>query len=226
MTERRDGSAGLSGSADGAAARRTRAAAVAAVGGDGGEPAHPRQVHGARVLRAGTGASGPLGDGDGVWTTEARLPLLVLGADCCILALAARDGSAVAAVHAGWRGAVAGVPGAAVAAMARGAGVPPAALRAALGPGIGPCCYEVGPEVEAAFRAAHGPAASAWFRPGPRGRAHLDLGAAVKALLASAGVPGDAVAPPAGCTACEPERWFSHRRGDGGRQALVVARGP
>jgi copper oxidase (laccase) domain-containing protein len=223
---RPDGSLGFTGAPDRDAIRAARVRLLGAAGLDAAACAGIRQVHGAAAFlvrepgRGGLDPSCSPGEGDILATDRAGIPLLVLGADCVIGALAAADGRAVAAFHAGWRGAAAGAPAAAVAAL-EGLGVPAGEQRAALGPCIGPCCYEVGPEVAAAFAGA--PGGADLLRPGPRGRPHLDLPGAVREALVASGVPREAVASPPGCTACEPGRWFSHRRGDAGRQGLVVA---
>jgi copper oxidase (laccase) domain-containing protein len=106
-------------------------------------------------------------------------------------------------LHAGWRGLAAGVIPAGVAALG------PGPYAAAIGPGIGPCCYEVGDEVRAAF--------------GTTGR-HLDLKRVAREQLERAGV--ETIADAGLCTACEAERFFSHRRDRGrtGRQAGVAWR--
>ncbi len=106
--------------------------------------AYLHQVHGRRVWRA----SGPglQGDGDALFTTTPGLPLAVGTADCLPVVLEAADGVGLA--HVGWRGAVAGVVAALRGAM-EAEGLAP--LRAAVGPGIGPCCFAVGPEVAAAL---------------------------------------------------------------------------
>ena len=108
------------------------------------EWAFVRQVHGSKVVQADV--PGLHGEADALVTTVPILPLTVAVADCVPIVLEG-DG-AVGIVHAGWRGAAAGVATAAVVAMA-GLGAPP--LRAAIGPGIGPCCFEVGPEVSERF---------------------------------------------------------------------------
>jgi hypothetical protein len=84
---------------------------------------------------------------------------------------------------------------------------PGAVLRAALGPALRVCCFEVGPEVAARFP-------SACLRPGPR-RAHLDLAGAARGRLRDAGIPDTAIAEAGACTFCSPELFYSHRR-DGG----------
>lgn len=214
---------GFTGAPDPAAVREARSRFLGGAGADPAAAAAVRQVHGARVLAAGPGERGrggldpaaSLGEADGILTAEADLPLLVLSADCVVAALAPDDGRALAVFHAGWRGAAAGIPGAAVAALAGRSGAPPSAMRAVLGPAIGPCCYEVGEEVAAAF--------PGFLRPGRGERPHLDLPGAVRGALAAAGVPEEAVAAAGGCTLCG-EGWFSHRRGDAGRQVLAAWR--
>jgi hypothetical protein len=103
-----------------------------------------RQVHGTEVLVADR--PGRLGEADGIITTHPGLPLAVATADCLPVVLSGAGGVGIA--HAGWRGAAAGVVAAVRTALAD-AGAPPS--RAAIGPGIGPCCFEVGPEVAARF---------------------------------------------------------------------------
>ncbi|MBD0328889.1 MAG: laccase domain-containing protein [Thermoleophilia bacterium] len=165
--------------------------------------AHPervawtRQVHGARVVAA----DGRVVPADGVWTDEPGRALLVVAADCLPVALARVDGArpALALLHVGWRGLVGGVVAAGRAALAG------RLVAAAVGPGIGPCCYEVRDDVAGPVRAAFG---LGLVRDG-----RLDLPAAVERALRAAGVAR--VDRIGGCTACEPERFFSHRR-DGG----------
>jgi YfiH family protein len=104
-----------------------------------------RQVHGATVRRVD--APGDQGEADALFTTRSEISLAAATADCVPIVVAGNGG--VAVVHAGWRGAVAGIVPAALAALDE-AGVEPE--RAALGPAIRACCYEVGPEVAAQFR--------------------------------------------------------------------------
>jgi len=219
VSGRDEGGMGFTGAPDPAAVREARRRLLASLGLDAAAAVSARQVHGSRVLVVGAGAAP--GDADGLVTGSPGVPLLALAADCAVAVLAAADGRAVGVVHAGWRGAAAGAPQAAVAAFREGLGVAPRDLRAALSPAAGPCCYEVGEEVRGAF----GANAAAWFRPGPRGRPHLDLPGAVRAGLVAAGMDPSAIAPPGPCTICGPA-WFSHRRGDRLRQAVVVARIP
>ena len=154
-----------------------------------------RQIHSTLVHRAEPGARGE--PGDGLWTEEPDLPVLAMSADCLPIALArAGDGRpGVAVLHAGWRGLLAGI-------VAEGVGALGGRVHAAIGPAIGPCCYEVGPEVAEPFAAAFGPDVL-------QGR-NLDLWTAAERALRAAGV--DEVERVDLCTSCNPELFFSHRR--------------
>jgi polyphenol oxidase len=174
--------------------------------------ARVRQVHGAKVVARATPAS-PSEEADGVISTRPGLAACVTVADCVPILLARPDGSAVAAVHAGWRGTLAGVAAEAVRALV--AGREGAAPLAVIGPSIGPCCYEVSDELAAQFTAAFGPRV---VQPGARGH-HLDLWLANERALRDAGVTR--VAQLRRCTACEPRLFYSHRR-DGGRTGRMV----
>jgi len=118
----------------------------------------PRQVHSAEVRRVGAGDRGRFIPGcDALITDEPGVPLLLRFADCVPIFLYDPRRKAIGLAHAGWRGTVAGMAQAIVRAMAEAFGSRPGDLVAALGPAIGPCCYEVGPEVVAAVEAAFGP---------------------------------------------------------------------
>lgn len=229
-TERCDGPVGPRG-APGVHENRTRVAA--AVGGDGAALVVPEQVHGATVAVVGAahrgaghgGALPAVARTDGLVTADAGVPLLSQGADCPLIALADPEARVVAAIHSGWRGTVARIASRGVAA-ACGAGASPARLRAAVFPGIGPCCFEVGPDVAQAFAGAFGAASSAWFTARGDGTDRLlcDVRAAIVATLRDEGVPPDAIDVVPGCTACGGNLW-SHRASRGGpeRHGLVIA---
>lgn len=159
-----------------------------------------RQVHGSVVLEAK--APGRLGPGDALFTLTPMLPMAVATADCYPVVLEGEGGTGL--IHAGWRGVAAGVVGNARRAM-EAAGV--AAERAAIGPGIGPCCFEVGPEVAACF-----PGRTALTRRGTTG---VDLLAAILADL-----EGMEVWNADACTSCG-AGFHSYRR-DGTEQRQVA----
>ncbi len=156
---------------------------------------------------------------DGAFWLAGDGPLvpLVRTADCVPALLAERDGRAAAAVHAGWRGVVAGVVGSAIRELAA-AGVDPARLVVALGPSIGPCCYEVGEEVANALAAASGVEPTG----GPEGRPRVDLGLAVRRQLEDRGVPSRVISTAPWCTRCRDDLFFSYRR-DGERAGRMLA---
>jgi copper oxidase (laccase) domain-containing protein len=158
------------------------------------------------VNRAESGERGR--EGDGLWTDEPGIPMLKLTADCLPIALARRKGEkpALALLHAGRLGLLHGIVAAGVAAVG-------GKLAAVIGPGIGPCCYEVGDDIAGAYRARFGEDALS-------GR-NLDLWTVAERELRAAGV--ESVERLDLCTACDPVRFFSHRR-DGpvtGRQGVV-----
>jgi YfiH family protein len=185
-----------------------RRRACAAIGADLGTLALNYQVHSDRVVRAAAGMRGE--HADGLWTDEPGLPILAMSADCLPIVLARVDSStpAVAVLHAGWKGLLAGIVAAGAEALGDGK------LAAAIGPGIGPCCYEVGEEVAAPFRERFGDDVV-------RGR-RLDLWTSAERALRAAGV--ERVDRFDRCTACEPETFFSHRRDAGrtGRQGVIA----
>jgi hypothetical protein len=185
------------------------------------EPLWLDQVHGADVLGADAPGVAPrAADGrpraDAVVTHRAGVVCCIQVADCLPVLLAARDGSAIGAAHAGWRGLAAGVIENTVRAMR----VPAAGLVAWLGPAIGPEKFEVGEDVREAF-VARGPRAAAQFRPNERGRWLCDLPALARAQLAALGVVS--VSGGQWCTMSDAERFFSHRRdGRSGRMAALL----
>ncbi len=176
------------------------------------EFARVRQVHGARVI-TGAAPTPPCDEADGVVATTPGVAACVAVADCVPVLLARPDGSAVAALHAGWRGTLARIAAEGVRALTEGTnGEAPLAV---IGPSIGPCCYQVSEELAAQFAAAFGPRV---IQRGPHGPS-LDLWVANERALRDAGVSRVAVLRR--CTACEPRLFFSHRR-DGGRTGRMV----
>lgn len=175
------------------------------------------QVHGLHIVRvreAGELAAVAAQEADGLSSSEPGLGLSVRVADCTPILMACPRTGACAALHAGWRGTVAGMAAAGVRHMADQFGCRSDELRVALGPCIGPCCFEVGPEVVAAFLAAMPAAAEhgvIWSPPG--GRAHIDLRRYQHRELVAAGVSSESIDASTDCTLCDPGgRFFSFRR--------------
>ena len=186
-----------------------------AVGADPNEATMAWQRHGANVARAdarGIVMPGTVYDHcDGLWSDEPGRAMLLLTADCLPIAIARANGErpAVGILHAGWRGLLAGIVGAGARTLGS------RSLAAAIGPSIGPCCYEVGEEVARPFREAFG-------EDVVREDSHLDLWTAAERALRAAGV--DRVDRADVCTACNGRRFFSHRRDHGrtGRQGVIA----
>lgn len=181
------------------------------------------QVHGGAVhaVRAGQAAHPGPSDtrADALVTRDGARVLAVRIADCAPVLIASSDGRAVAAVHAGWRGVVAGVVRNALAALRAEDGGQ--CFVAAVGPCLSVMHFEIGPEVAAEFEREFGPT-TPHLRPGPRGRPLLDLKGALREQLEHAGVEEVDVMPH--CTYADAERFFSHRRDAGrtGRMAAVI----
>jgi hypothetical protein len=192
-----------------------RRRAVEAAGGDGAMATMAWQVHGSdvrevddrpapgRFLEPGAEA---FPKSDGLATGLAGRPLVLLTADCLPVAIARRDGGRLAVLHAGWRGLSAGIVEQGVEAV----GGPAAAV---VGPGAGPCCYEVGEDVAAVLRGRFG---NDVVREG-----RADLWLAARRALEQGGVAEIEVAGE--CSICGEDRYFSHRRDRGttGRQGIV-----
>ncbi|MDQ3916244.1 MAG: polyphenol oxidase family protein [Actinomycetota bacterium] len=180
-----------------------RRRAGGAAGFDAGRLTLAMQVHAADIADVGPDDSGVVGEADGLFTAAPGPVLAILAADCAPVALWGTDG--VAIVHAGWRGLVAGV-------VAKGVERVGAVHGAWIGPAIHACCYEVGPEVVAAFREAGFPVAD---------ESHVDPGRAACVALRQAGVERLVMSDL--CTSCDP-RFFSYRRdGVTGRHGAFVS---
>jgi len=176
-----------------------------AVGAEPDRLAMNRQVHAATVNRAEPGERGR--EGDGLWTDVPGVPMLKVTADCLPVALARQNGQpGLALLHAGRLGLLEGILETGVATLGGDR------IAAVVGPGIGPCCYEVGDEIGDAYRGRFGAEAV-------RGR-NLDLWTVAERVLREAGV--SSVERLDVCTACNAE-FFSHRRDGGvtGRQGVI-----
>jgi YfiH family protein len=199
-----------------------------------------RQIHSDIVHVVSIANSQPVAEapkGDALITNEPGLLLVVQTADCVPILLADKKRHAIGAIHSGWRGTLQRIAEKALGRMQMEFGTRPQDVVAALGPGIGQCCFEVGPEVAAEF-AAKFPEARQWFKgpfealargdndpnwlpwltmrpPGhqlPEPRAHLDLIAANRTILRVAGVQPRNIFSSELCTACRTDLFFSYRR--------------
>jgi purine-nucleoside/S-methyl-5'-thioadenosine phosphorylase / adenosine deaminase len=179
-----------------------------------------KQVHGAEVLRATEG--GLAGNADALMTDKPALPIAVFSADCVPLVIYDPEGRRLAVVHAGWRGTARSVARAAVLALV-GAGGLPEQFIVAVGPSIGPCCYEVDKPVIARLDQAFPGRWGAWVRSVGAGKWMLDLWAANEHQLLSAGLRGDRIDNPRLCTGCRTDLFYSYRRGHKGRLVSIGA---
>jgi YfiH family protein len=214
-----------------------------AIGAEKLSPVLLRQIHSDVIhtidarSAAGLTQGAPALSGDALITREPGILLAVQTADCLPILLADTKAKAVAAIHSGWRGTLAGIAEKTVGRMRMEFGTRPENLVAAIGPGIGGCCYEVGGEVAQQFEARH-PNAREWFDgpfdklaagendpnwlpwltmrpPGhapPPLTVNLDLIAANRSILAAAGVPAARIFCSGYCTACRTDLFFSYRR--------------
>jgi YfiH family protein len=155
------------------------------------------QIHSDLALYADR--AGCLGDGDAILSDAGGRFVAVKTADCLPILLVDERHRAVAAVHAGWRGTVAGVCISSLKAMAARWGTRPAHLHAAIGPGIGPCCFEVGPEVAVQFGE-------------PFQRSHINLEQANRRQLIEAGLVPERIYTLGLCTFCLSDQFHSFRR--------------
>ena len=212
--------------------RENRRRLAAAFGANSGDFAFARQVHGAGVsvvdeADRGSGAfslDDAIEGADALVTTSPGVVLAILTADCVPIVLHDPVAGVLACVHAGWRGTVAGVTAAALAAMQR-LGACPADVTAGIGPAIGADRYQVGPDVHEAVTRTFGPAAAGFIRPDPSapGRWLLDLWAANRHALRQAGVPGPRIHTTDIPTGPVPGHFFSDRTARPcGRLALVA----
>jgi purine-nucleoside/S-methyl-5'-thioadenosine phosphorylase / adenosine deaminase len=192
-----------------------RRRAVTAAGGDPERATMAWQVHGPDVREVTDEPAGgrfldpgaePFPKSDGLATSMPGRPLMLLTADCIPVAIAGAGGGRLAVLHAGWRGLEAGI-------VEAGAGAVGGDVVAAVGPGAGPCCYEVGADVAARLERRFG---AGVVRDG-----RADLWLCARRALEAAGAHTVDVAEE--CTICNGERYFSHRRDRGvtGRQGVV-----
>jgi YfiH family protein len=165
-----------------------------------------KQVHSNHVLVVES--SGPQGEGDALISNRPGIGLAIRTADCLPILVADPRSRAVAAVHAGWRGVVSEIAPKTVEALTQHFGSKPEDLIVAIGPGIGPCCFEVGPEVAVQFQLS--------------GRAKVDLAATACRQLGRNGVSLGQIITSGLCSYCDSELFESYRR-DRERAGRMVA---
>lgn len=198
----------------------------AAAGFDPGTLVFTRQTHTDIVMRVGRENCGEglrrevLPERDGTVTNEEGVTLVCFSADCTPVLLHDPVTHAIAAVHSGWRGTAAGIVRRAVEKMTAEFGTEPENLEAAIGPCIGKCCFETDRDVPDAMFAALGDAAAPAVEADGNGKYHVDLKELNRIWLARAGVAKIDVCP--ACTACEPDRFWSHRRAGNARGSLAA----
>ena len=189
------------------------------------------QTHTDIVLRVGraeqgSGLYGPeLSECDGLITDEPGIALTIFTADCTPILLHDPVTGAVGAAHAGWRGTASAIAAKTVAAMCREFGTKPSDIRAAIGPNIGPCCFETDADVPNAMLEAFGEAAAEFIRQSGH-KYYVNLKGLNALVLRRAGV--EAIDISTDCTACQNRRFWSHRitgglRGSQG--AIIVCKG-
>jgi YfiH family protein len=177
------------------------------------------QVHGSDLVRAPGLAPGTRADA--LFTTQSGCAVGIQTADCVPLLLALRDGSAVAAVHAGWRGSAARIALNSVERLCAALGARPGDWVAAIGPHIGACCYEVDEPLRGAIAQPDA------FAPASRpGHFMLDLERVTRAQLEQAGLHARDVSRVGGCTHCDPRRYPSFRRDGTGERMFHYIRKP
>ena len=181
-----------------------------------------KQVHGDHIADAADPGVKEIGEADGMVAVKPGIFLGVLTADCAPILFSVPEKKLAAVVHAGWRGTLAGIAPKMVRHLSERYGVDPASIETALGPTIGPCCYEIGEDVSNPLTARWGSAAKGSL--GSRGgKQYLDIRELNRRQLAAAGVPSGQIDIIGGCTSCDKD-FFSYRR-DGketGRQLSFI----
>lgn len=198
----------------------------AAVGTDVTRCVLSKQVHGAnvRLVTAEDCGKGLWRDrdyasADGLICNQPDIPLVVFSADCNVILLYDPSAGAIGAVHAGWRGTAQGIVKAAVESMAAQLGAQPSQIRAAIGPAIGPCCFETDGDVPKALRETLGEAAEPYMAWNGK-KWHVDLRAVNALWLRRSGVEQIDICDH--CTACRTDLYWSHRKVGGARGAQIA----
>lgn len=182
-----------------------------------------RQVHGDHIVVVADKKLKEAGEADGMITCEADIFLGVLTADCVPILFVAPKQRLVAAVHAGWRGTLAGIADKTVRQFQSEYHVSPEELEVAFGPSIGPCCYEVKDDVTRPLMKAWGSLTTPSIRV-ENGKSFVNLSRLNRDIVRAAGVPGKQLFQVSPCTACAPDQFFSYRRarGETGRQISFI----
>jgi purine-nucleoside/S-methyl-5'-thioadenosine phosphorylase / adenosine deaminase len=170
-----------------------------------------RQVHGDAIIDVNDGALKDAGEADAMAAGAAGIFLGVLTADCVPILFSVRGRKLAAVAHAGWRGSLAGIAAKMVRHLKECYGADPGAIEAALGPTIGPCCYEIGEDVSRPLMQKWGRVAEAALEA-RNGKQFLDLRELNRRVLEGVGVPSSQIFIAGPCTACAAEDFFSYRR--------------
>ncbi len=201
--------------------KKNRAAVLAAMGIAQREFIVLKQVHSDSIVQVNSGASRAI-EADALWTADRNACIGVVAADCVPILIAHKDGLFVAAAHSGWRGTAEHIASKLVKRLLRG-GAQVDDLRAAIGPAIGPCCFEVSEDTSSALHKAYSNAPEA-FSPRPGSKEAVNLWRLNYRDLRQAGLAPRHIDCLEYCTACS-ERFFSYRADEGetGRQGALIA---
>jgi polyphenol oxidase len=182
-----------------------------------------KQVHGDAIIEITDHKLKEAGEADAMVTKERGIFLGVLTADCVPILLVAPERGIAAAVHAGWRGTLAGIAANTVKRLIETYGISSTELQAALGPSIGPCCYDVKDDVTRPLLDRWGELAAASLE-GKAGKSYLDLRRLNDRILQNAGLPERQIFHVGPCTSCASEEFFSYRRqgSQTGRQMSII----
>ncbi|MCI8916857.1 MAG: peptidoglycan editing factor PgeF [Oscillospiraceae bacterium] len=201
----------------------------AAIGVEGGRLAMTNQIHGGAVRTVTTAdlKADPYDkvtyEADGLMTDLPGVALVIYSADCIPILFYDPERRVIAAVHAGWRGTAAGIATAAVARMKDVYGCRPENILAAIGPGIGPDCFETHEDVPNAMTAALSTAVLQHIKIKENGKFSVDLKGVNAMRLEQAGLDPAHIAVSQVCTACDQERFWSHRRQGTSRGSMAAA---
>lgn len=182
-----------------------------AVGIHDGRIVTMKQLHGEEIVEVKDKKLKEAGEADGMVTQEQQIFLAVLTADCVPVLFVAPEKRLLAAVHAGWRGTLAGIAAKTVRLFKEKYNVPGSEIEAALGPSIGGCCYEVKQDVTGPLIEKWGKLAEPAIAPRD-GQSYVDLRRLNRAILEQSGVPPEKIHNVGGCTSCAAEEFFSYRR--------------